>query len=173
MKQYTSIALLATMTLAASTEAQQPRPIDLMRDAIVTSSSKGSEVILTRKGEVASKDKLKPPIRITYVAKTNSHDLRVSYAATQIIFNWGKDQQQLRIDGGPASGHHVHGAGKIPKNTFVTIVQEVTPSRMTISVDGVQRAVWDANFSKVEDQVRVFPADSTVVVRSITAEQLK
>lgn len=153
--------------------AQQPRSLDILRDAILSGASKGSDVTLLRKGEVASKDKFAPPIRITYVAKTNSTDIRIGYAATQIIFNWRDDQAQLRIDGGPANGRHLHGAGKVPKNTFVTIVQEVTPTRMTLSVDGVQRASWDGDFSKVNEQVRVFPGDSVVTVRSIHAESLK
>jgi len=168
-----SITLFASVALGAMLAVAQPpmaKPIDILSDAIISNANKGPDVAMNRKGEVASKNKFKPPVRITYVAKTNGTDLRIGYAATQIIFNWERDQQQLRIDGGPADGRHVHGAGKIPKNTFVTIVQDVTPTRMTISVDGVARASWDADFSKVEDQVRVFPNNSIVTLRSMSVE---
>ena len=166
-------ALFLSLGLPTPIQAQQPKPVDILRDAILTSASKGSDITLLRKGEIASKDKFAPPLRITYVVKTNSTDIRLAYAANQIIFNWEMDQNVLRIDGGPADGRHVVGAGTVPKNAFVKIVQEVTPTRMTISIDGVQRASWDADFSKVSEQIRVFPLRSIVTVRSILAEPLK
>jgi len=33
-----------------------------------------------------------PPVEITVVAKTDSTNLRLAYAADQIIFNWDMDQ---------------------------------------------------------------------------------
>src|SRR5215469_12474481 len=57
----------------------------------------------------------RPPVEITVVAKTDSTNLRLGYAADQIIFNWEMDRSQLRVDGGPANGLHKDGAGRIPK----------------------------------------------------------
>ena len=163
------LTLLQTPAMAQTSS----RPIDVLRDAILLSATKGGDVTMIRRGEMASKSTFKPPVRITYVAKTNGNDLRIAYAANQIILNWKDNPQELRIDGGPADGRHVAGGGKIPKSTFVTIVQEVTPTQMTISVDGIRRAIWNADFSKVDEQIRVFPNESTVTVHSLTVEPLR
>lgn len=166
----TIVVILAHPGLAFG---QLPKGKALLRDALLTNASRGGDVKIRRRGEVASKDMLKPPVRITYVVKTDSTNIRLGYAADQIIFNWEQDKAQLRIDGGPAAGRHVHGAGGIPLNKFVTIIQEVTPQRMTVSVNGVERASWKADFSKVDEQVRVFTAGANLTIRSIHAEQLK
>ncbi len=171
--KYLFIPLLVALLQTPASGQSMPKPVDVLSDAIVSNANKGADVVMTHKGEVATKNSFRPPLRITYVAKTNTTDLRIGYAANQIIFNWKDSPQELRIDGGPANGRHVQGGGKIPKGTFVTIVQDVTPTRMTISVDGVIRATWDADFSGVNEQIRVFPNNSTVTVHSITVSQLK
>src|SRR5580698_6122245 len=73
----------------------------------------------------------RPPVEITVVAKTDSTNLRLVYAADQIIFNWELDPTQLRVDGGPANGRHKRGAGGIPVNQFVTVRWIVTASNQS------------------------------------------
>jgi len=163
-------SLLFCFALGASAWGQLPKGKDLLKDAILTNAHRASDITIQRKGEVASKAKLKPPVKITYVIKTDSTNIRLGYAADQIIFNWEQNRGQLRIDGGPAAGRHIDGVGEVPHNLFVTIVQEVTPERMTLSVNGVQRASWDADFSQVDQQVRVFTGGAILTIRSITAE---
>src|SRR5262245_15286483 len=70
-------------------------------------SSKG--VILENSDKLISPDSFRPPVEITIVAKTDSTNLRMGYAADQVIFNWELDGSQLRVDGGPADGRHVKG----------------------------------------------------------------
>src|SRR5437899_3087796 len=62
----------------------------------------------------------RPPVEITIVAKTDKTNLRMAYAADQVIFNWELDPAQLRIDGGPADGLHRPGYGRIPIKKYVT-----------------------------------------------------
>lgn len=164
--------LILSLCCASATMAGEI--IDVMKDAS-TPTGKGArfETVL-KSGELASAMNFKPPVKITYVAKTDSKNLRISYAADEIIFNWEQPGGQLRIGGGPAGGRHVAAAGTIPKNQFVTIVQTVLPGEMRISVDGVQRALWHADFSKVDQPIRVFPAGgSKVTVKALFVEQLE
>lgn len=145
---------------------------DILKDAKLTGASRHGNYISVKKGEeVASAKKFKPPVRITYVLKTDSTNIRLGYAADQIIFNWEQDQAQLRIDGGPADKRYKHGVGKVPAKKFVTIVQEVTPEKMTLSVEGVERASWEANFSGIDEQIRVFTGAATLTVKSIHVEK--
>jgi hypothetical protein len=115
----------------------------------------------------------KPPVEITVVAKTDSTNLRLAYAADQIIFNWELDQSQLRVDGGPANGLHKAGAGQIPIGKYVTVRWVVTPMYQAIYVDGQQRYRHDGDYSQINRCVTVFPAEgSTVTVKSIEVKRL-
>jgi hypothetical protein len=114
-----------------------------------------------------------PPIEITVVAKTDSTNLRLGYAADQIIFNWELNQNQLRVDGGPANGLHKDGAGRIPKNKYVTIRWVVTTSHQSIYVDGQLRYRHDGDYSQINRRVSVFPANgSTVTIKSVTIKPI-
>lgn len=115
----------------------------------------------------------RPPVEITIVAKTDSTNLRMAYAADQVIFNWELDRWQLRVDGGPADGHHKKGAGHIPAKKFVTIKWIVTPSHQSIYVDGELRFEHDGDYSQINRCVTVFPANgSTVTVKSVDVKPL-
>jgi hypothetical protein len=115
----------------------------------------------------------RPPVEITIVAKTDSTNLRIAYAADQVIFNWEADRWQLRVDGGPADGQHRKGAGHIPKNKFVTIKWFVTPTHQAIYVDGELRFQHDGDYSQINRCVAVFPANgSTVTVKSVDVKPI-
>src|ERR1039457_2872584 len=110
-----------------------------------------------------------PPVEIMVVAKTDSTNLRLAYAADQIIFNWEMDTSQLRVDGGPADGLHQAGAGYISPGKYVTIRWVVTPQQQAIYVDGELRFEHDGDYTNINRCVSVFPANgSTVTVKSIT-----
>ncbi|HEV2453919.1 MAG TPA: hypothetical protein VGY98_06635, partial [Verrucomicrobiae bacterium] len=81
----------------------------------------------------------RPPVEITVIAKTDSTNLRLGYAADQIIFNWEMNPWQLRVDGGPADGQHKNGAGHIPRGKFVTVKWIVTTNHQAIYVDNQLR----------------------------------
>jgi hypothetical protein len=114
-----------------------------------------------------------PPVEITVVAKTDSTNLRLAYAADQVIFNWEMDQSQLRVDGGPANGLHKAGAGSIPVGKYVTVRWVVTPAYQVIYVDGKERYRHEGDYSQINRCVTVFPANgSTITVKSLTVKRL-
>ena len=149
------------------------KSVTLTGDELIMIGDTVPLVELREGSELATRDRYAPPVKITYQVMTDSTNVRLRYAADQIIFNWEEGPKSLRIIGGPAGGQHVSGGGGIPANEFVTITQVVGNNRMTISVDGVERAVWDADFSNINEQIRIFPRGSILMVRSITVEKLK
>lgn len=115
----------------------------------------------------------RPPVEITIVARTDSTNLRMAYAADQVIFNWEEDPWQLRVDGGPANGLHKKGAGHIPRNKYVAIQWIVTTTRQEIFVNGTKRYEHEGDYSQIDRPVSVFPANgSTVTVKSITVKPI-
>jgi hypothetical protein len=131
------------------------------------------EIVLDGDDRVVTPVNFKPPVEITIVAKTDSTNLRIGYAADQIIFNWELDPRQLRISGGPADGKHTPGAGLIPTDKFVTIKWIVTDHQQSVYVDGHLRFMDVADYSDVDRPVSVFPAvHSRVTVKSLTVKTL-
>lgn len=133
---------------------------------------KGSPVKLEGKQSVTTRASFRPPVQVTIVAKTDSTDLRVGYAAKQVIFNWSEGRSELRVDGGPANGQHKAGAGLIPTNKYVTIKWVVTRSKQTIYVDGELRYEHSGDYSTIDDPVSVFSNKSKVTVRTIKVKPL-
>lgn len=130
-------------------------------------------MVLRDSDKLVTPESFRPPVDITIVAKTDSTNLRMAYAADQVIFNWELNRNQLRVDGGPAGGHHTDGAGQIPVGKYVTIHWLVTPKHQAIFVDDQLRFEHDGDYSDICRPVTVFPAQgSTVTVKSITVKQL-
>ena len=136
------------------------------------SMTNSSGVILEGSEKFVSPDLFRPPVEITIVAKTDSTDLRIGYAADQVIFNWADNLDELRADGGPAGSRQVDGAGRIPKDKFVTIKWLVTPEHQAVYVDGRLRFENCGNYAEIIRPVSVFPAcGSLVTVKSIAVKQ--
>jgi uncharacterized protein YecT (DUF1311 family) len=115
----------------------------------------------------------RPPVDITIVARADPMDLRIRYAAEQVIFNWELDRNQLRIDGGPASGLHQSGAGAIPSGKYVTVRWLVTPLSQEIYVDGQLRFHHNGDYSQIDRPVSVFTAEgSSISVKSIVVRSM-
>jgi hypothetical protein len=114
----------------------------------------------------------KPPVEITIVAKTNSTNLRLRYAAKQVIFNWEVRGDELRVDGGPAAGRHKRGAGAIPVDQFVTIKWIVTGPKQTIYVDDQLRYEHVGDYTQLDSPISVFGMKSEVTVKSIKVRKL-
>ena len=91
--------------------------------------------------------RFRPPVDITIVAKTSATNLRIGYAADQVIFNWEVNGDELRVDGGPANGQHRPGRGAIPRNQYVTIRWVVTPKSQAIYVNGQLRFRHNGDYS--------------------------
>jgi hypothetical protein len=112
-------------------------------------------------------------VEITIVAKTDSTNLRLAYAADQVIFNWELDRNQIRVDGGPANGKHKQWGGAIPTGEYVTIRWVVTSTKQSIYVDSEPRYEDVDDYSNIDRPVTVFAAEgSTVTVKSIVVKRL-
>jgi hypothetical protein len=140
----------------------------ITRDTIF--STEGIE--LTSKDCLTTAGTFQPPVDIIIVAKTDSHDLRMAYAADQVIFNWGDNPHELRVDGGPANGNHKADAGEIPAGKYVSIRWVVTGKKQTIYVDNALRYEHQGDYSQINRAVSVFPVDSKVTVKSIQVRRL-
>jgi hypothetical protein len=166
----TALFFLTVLTLnsyAAPPEAHWSGQVT--REMTMTSNK---DIVLTGSDKLVSPDLFRPPVEITIVAKTDSTDLRIGYAADQVIFNWADNLDQLRVDGGPAGNRQVDGAGRIPKDKFVTIKWVVTPEHQAVYVDDRLRFENCANYTEIDRPVTVFPAaGSGVTVKSITIKQ--
>jgi hypothetical protein len=139
----------------------------------VKTFAKPGGIVLHGSEKYITPDAFRPPVDISIVAKTDSTNLRMAYAANQVIFNWEVDRSELRVDGGPADGDHKNGMGVIPVDKYVTIRWEVTPMHQAIYVDGELRFEHCRDYSGIYNPVSVFPAaGSTVTIKSITVTQL-
>ena len=132
----------------------------------------GPPVALKGTDTISTKATFQPPVEITIEAKTDSTDLRIGYAADQVIFNWRDMKHQLRVDGGPGNGQHKTGAGIIPTNKYVTIRWVVTPKKQAIYVDDQLRFEHEGDYSKINNPVSVFCNQSKVSVKSIKVKKL-
>lgn len=132
--------------------------------------NQSSGAIVLKKNERIRTDRpFRPPITFKIQAKTDGPDIRFGYACDQMIFNWGTDPKQFRLDGGQAGGRHKSGgAGEIPTNQFVNFELTVLPDEMIVKVNGKERYRTSADFSKVEEPLSIFPGgDAVVTVRSV------
>lgn len=139
----------------------------------LTSGHKGSPLKLKNGDAATTTAAFRPPVEIMVEAKTDSTNIRLSYAADQIIFNWERNRNQLRVRGGPADGLHKAGAGGIPVNKYVTIRWVVTPGQQAIFVDDQLRFEHVGDYSKINKPVSVYCAEgSEVTVKSIKIKKL-
>ena len=130
-------------------------------------------IVLQGDDRLSTPGTFRPPVTINIVAKTDSNNLRLSYAADQVIFNWEDNPTQLRVDGGPADGHHRDGAGAIPSGKYVAIRWVVTPKHQAIYVDNELRFEHSGDYSGLNRCISVFPAvGSIVTVKSINVEAM-
>ncbi len=172
MLKYLLTAGCFTLT-ALGLFAAEPAPIFAEHISARTDGGQGSPAKLKKNGVITTKATFKPPVEILIEAKTDSTNLRLGYAADQLIFNWEKDRNQLRIDGGPANGKHKFGAGLIPTKQYVTVRWLVTPKKQSVFVDGQLRFEHAGDYSQLDKPVSVYSSgDAEVTVKSIKVKQL-
>jgi serine/threonine protein kinase len=132
----------------------------------------GRELVLEKNGRFTSAETFTPPVEFTLVVKTKKDDLRLAYTAKQVIFNWERNQDELRIDADPAGGRHAAGMGRIPEDTFVTIEWRILPHMQSISVDGKRRYLHFGDYSKVNKPLEIFPFNHLVTIKSAKVKVL-
>jgi hypothetical protein len=128
-------------------------------------------VVLNANERLTTPETVRPPIAIKVVMQSGG-DNGIGYAADEIIFNWANNPSELRIGGGPAGGRHKQGVGRIPTDTWVTIDVVVKKDSMTLSVDGEVRHQVNADFSAVNQNIRIWPDHSSMKVKSVRVQQL-
>lgn len=133
---------------------------------------KGNPISVDPRESIRTVATFKPPVEITVVGKTASTDLRLGYAAEQLIFNWENNQHQLRVDGGPAAGKHKMGAGLIPANKYVTIRWVVLPNKQSIYVEDQLRYEHEGDYSQLDVPVTVFAHKAKLSIKSIKVKKL-
>jgi len=146
--------------------------VDILREMKGSTERQEGMTVLKPRSDIKTEATYKPPIEIQYELKTDG-EVRISYAADQIIFNWVDRRTELRIDGGPANKQHLPGKGAIPTGKLMTIRQVVLPKKMTVYVDGEERASWNGDFSKVNQAIRIFPYGETVYVKKVFVKKLR
>ena len=168
------LLLFAVLAFGASVSfAQQPTGDFVEYISQLTNAHAGLPVRLVKGDAATTKATFAPPVEILIEAKTNSTNLRMSYAAEAVIFNWERDRNDLRVDHDAGGGQAKPGAGGIPTNRYVTIRWMVTPTKETIEVDGQPRYEHEGDYSIVNKPVSVFCANgSEVTVKSIKVRQL-
>ncbi|MBV8779874.1 MAG: hypothetical protein JO353_00620, partial [Phycisphaerae bacterium] len=87
-------------------------------------------VLLGSGQHIATPDSYEVPTTIRAIVLTHDNDIRLGYAADQVIFNWEMQATELRVDGGPASGKYKPGAGKLMANRWVGIEWVIHPDEM-------------------------------------------
>jgi len=130
-------------------------------------------ITITGNQKIVTKASFRPPIEITIVARTDSTNIRMGYAADQVIFNWELNPDELRVDGGPANGDHQPGKGRIPVNKNVTIRWVVTQDGQQIFVNDDLRFEHHGDYARLNNPISIFSgAGSTVTVSSIKTKPL-
>lgn len=159
------ICIAAIVLSLSSSAIAAPLPFFVEHIELLTTGRTGTPVKLNKVGVITTKATFKPPVEILVEAKTESTNLRLGYAADQVIFNWELDGTQLRIDGGPANGKHKPGEGMVPRNQFVKVRWIVTATKQSIFVDDQLRFEHSGDYSKIDKPISIF--GSEVTVRSI------
>jgi serine/threonine protein kinase len=132
----------------------------------------GRELVLVKPARFTSEEKFTPPVEFTLVVKTKKDDLRLAYTAKQVIFNWEKNQDELRIDVDPGGARHAPGMGRIPEDTFVTIHWRILPHMQSIDVDGKRRYLHFGDYSNVNHPLEIFPFNHPVTIKSAKVKVL-
>jgi hypothetical protein len=116
------------------------------------------------------------PIAFRVVAKTNSTNLRMGYAETEIIFVWETALDDIHIWGGPLGKYDkkIYAQSAIPKDTWVVIDLIYTKTSMSVFINDSHKLTEQADFSGIKNSFSVFQgARSTVHVCSVQSGQPK
>ena len=124
-------------------------------------------VTLQRGEKLRTAEPVEAPASIRMVILTQDHDVRLSYAADQIIFNWEMNASDLRVDGGPLNGKHQLGAGKLMPNRWIGIEWIVHPDEMILYVNGIERYRGKADFSQINKPFSIEAHNGALWVKSI------
>lgn len=112
------------------------------------------------------------PIAIEYRVRTVSAAVRLGFGAEAITFGPAEQPDELRVEGGPASGRHCAGQGRLPTDKVVTIRQVVTDDGMALFVDGQRRGDWTGSFRGIDGPIRISAIGGTITLESVRIQPL-
>jgi hypothetical protein len=154
----------ATASLNPPAITPPPPPVrDLLGTLIGGTPLPDGTIEITSRSRARTPQTFKPPVAFRLVARTDSTNIRIKYAATQIIFDWEVNPDQLRVDGGPANGRHKNGAGYIKPGDWATIDLLVLPDSLSITVNGQERYRTSADFSEIDQPFGLFTIGNAVL----------
>lgn len=144
------------------------KPIDLLPrlKGPKVKNEKG-DLLLAHRSVLESDAPFRTPVTFRIVCKSNTKDLRLGFVASQIIFNWDFNPDELRIDGGPASGQHRPGAGRLPDGEWCGIEMIVKPNELSLYVNGALRQRVQAHFGPVNKPFTLRAHGGDLLIHSI------
>ncbi|MCX6900733.1 MAG: hypothetical protein NT105_18800 [Verrucomicrobia bacterium] len=166
------VFLLSVWMLAGISEAAEEAEEHI--DKIIPKQHVVRGIGLTLKGNqaITTQATFKPPVEITIIAKTDSTDIRLSYAVRTVVFNWVNNPGELRVGGKPVGQIGKAGAGHVPINKYVTFKWIVLPTEQRIFVNDELRFEHKGDYSKINEPIGVSSYHSKVSVKSIKVRQL-
>ena len=184
MKPFGSIVLaLAVATLGCTSSAKAPAPpagqpaapavAPVSMDSMISVNGclmtpAGGLVLLSSplpdRALVQTPAKFRPPFSVRLRAATDSTNLRVYYNAGMVILNWEVRQDEFRAhDPLTSQPYAVRGKGWIKPGELHTIVWEVRPDGMSLSVDGETRFSAPGDYANINAPIGIGPAFGSVV----------
>jgi len=127
-------------------------PVDILPDLRCTAPAEkqsGGAILLNRSTIASSIVSYHAPVTFRMVLVSDNKDLRLGFAADQIIFNWEVLPDDLRVEGGPIGGQHKPGAGRLPNGLWTALEMSVTTTEAVIFVNGAERYRAKGDFSTV------------------------
>ena len=136
-------------------------------------------------GYCRTQETFRLPLRIDLTAKTDSANVRVSFAGAGLVFNWGVAPNSLITSDVLEGGHYrIDGVGYLPTNEYAQITWIIQRAYMAVIVNGQVRFVGrdypyihrlvDDRSLEIRDTVRVHTAfGATVTVQKLEIHELE
>jgi hypothetical protein len=135
-------------------------------------SNEPDGVALLGGNRLMSTQVFRPPIVIRTRAKTDALNLRLYCGAGEVIFNWERNPQELRVHD-PLSGQQtpVPGKGLLSPNEWHALIWEIQNTGMRLFVDGQLRFQNRRDYHTLEASAGIGPSGSMVTVDYFLVEK--
>lgn len=159
-KRLTEYAINPARPIIGSPLAKVGKAVELLPtlEGQCTRSEQGI-VLLAKAQRVTTHDAYKTPVAFHITLQT-AGDVHLSYVTDDIAFN---SEQKAGAGALKSKGD----AGAISTFTWVAIDLMVKGDSMTISVDGQERRLIEADFSKVNQRLTISSASSELMIKSV------